>query len=224
MRSSIFFHVLLSFLFAILFQLPELNAQSNSLGDFTHSADIGKPKKSGSSSYDSATKSYTVKGAGYNIWFNRDEFHYLYNKLSGDFTLTANFEFITDTGNAHRKFGWMVRETEDAGSVHITAAQHADGLVALQWRPQQGVNMRDPEDEIFFPTKKIYKTMQLQRQGNTISMRIGNPGEPLQLVGSHEMKLPQEVLAGIYVCSHADDNIDEVKVTDVKIEKPKKKK
>ncbi|MBL7698680.1 MAG: hypothetical protein JNK79_10995 [Chitinophagaceae bacterium] len=211
------------YLFLFLFLSFGAISQSNSLGDFTHAADIGKPKKAGSSSYDQASKTYTVKGAGYNIWFNRDEFQYLYNKISGDFILTGNFEFITDTGNAHRKFGWMIRESEDAGAVHITAAQHADGLVALQWRPQQGVNMRDPEDEIFFPTKKIYKTVQLERKGNMITMRIGNPGEPLQLVGSHEMKLPESVLAGIYVCSHNEDNIDEVKVTDVKIEKPKKK-
>lgn len=87
-------------------------AQINNLGSFTHSADIGNPKNPGSATYDPSTKTYTVKGSGYNIWFNRDEFHYLYNNMSGDFTLTADFEFVGDTGNAHRKIGWMVREFE----------------------------------------------------------------------------------------------------------------
>lgn len=199
-------------------------AQSTSLGDFTHAADIGKPKKAGSTSYDKASKTYTIKGAGYNIWFNRDEFHYLYNKMSGDFTLTGNFQFTNDSGaNAHRKFGWMIRESEDAGAVTAVAAQHGDGLVVLQWRGKQGENMRDPEDEIFFPTKAMFRIVQLERKGNTVTMRIGNPGEPLQLVGSHEMQLPEAVLAGIYVCSHDENAIEEVKVSEVKIEKAKKK-
>lgn len=200
------------------------SAQSTSLGSFTHSADIGKPKIAGSSVYDPSTKTYTVKGAGYNIWFNRDEFHYLYNKMAGDFTVTATFDFTTDSSaNGHRKFGWMIRESEDAGSVSINAAQHGDGLVVLQWRGKQGENMRDPEDEIFFPTKKVFKVIQLERKKNTITMRIGNPGEPLQLVGSHELAMPESVLAGIYVCSHDENTIEEVKVSDVKIETKKRK-
>ena len=206
-------------LFPSLFSM----AQTNAIGIFKHHADIGNPKVKGSASFDAASQHYSIMGGGYNIWFNRDEFHYLYNKMSGDFTLTANFEFAIDTGNGHRKFGWMIRESEDAGAVSINAAQHGDGLVVLQWRGKQGENMRDPEDEIFFPTKKVFKVIQLERKGNTITMRIGNPGEPLQMVGSHELAMPESVLAGIYVCSHDENKIEEVKITDVKIEQKKKK-
>ena len=197
--------------------------QKNSLGVFTHAADIGKPKNEGSSTYDPATKTYLMKGSGYNIWFNRDEFQYLYNKLTGDFTLTANFQLLGDTGNAHRKTGWMIRESEDAAAVSINAVQHGDGLVVMQWRGQHGANMRDPEDEIFFPTKKLFQVIQLERKGKQIIMRVGNPGEPLQLVGSHEMSLPDTILAGLFICSHDENRIEEVKVWDVKIEQAKKK-
>lgn len=208
----------------LLFASSSVLAQSNSLGDFAFSADIGKPKLAGGASYDTASKTYNIKGAGYNIWFNRDEFHYLYNKMSGDFTLTGRFQFTGDTGNAHRKIGWMIRESEDAGSVSINAAQHGDGLVVLQWRGKQGENMRDPEDEIFFPAKKIFEMIQLERKGNTITMRIGNAGEPLQLVGSHTMPLPESILAGIYICSHNENVMETANVSEVKIDKPKKKK
>lgn len=207
----------------LLFSITSIYGQSNSLGAFTNSADIGKPKNAGSSTYDAATNTYLLKGSGYNIWFNRDEFHYLYNKMTGDFVLTANFQFVSDTGNAHRKVGWMIRESEDESSVSINAVQHGDGLVVLQWRGKTGANMRDPEDEIFFPTKKVYQVLQLERKGNIISMRVGNPGEPLQLVGSHEMPLPESVLAGLYICSHDENAVEEVKVWDVKIEQGKKK-
>lgn len=196
--------------------------QQNSLGDFTNSADIGKPKNAGSSSYDPSTKTYTITGSGYNIWFNRDEFQYLYNKMSGDFTLTADFEFLGDTGNAHRKIGWMVRESEDESSVSMNAVQHGDGLVVMQWRGKQGENMRDPEDEIFFPTKKIFKTMQLERKGNNFTMRIGDAGKPLQLVGSHELAMPGNVLAGVYICSHDENRSESAKISNVKIIRKKK--
>jgi hypothetical protein len=196
--------------------------QQNSFGDFTNSADIGKPKNAGSSSYDPETKTYTITGSGYNIWFNRDEFQYLYNKMSGDFTLTADFEFLGDTGNAHRKIGWMVRESEDESAVSMNAVQHGDGLVVMQWRGKQGENMRDPEDEIFFPTKKIFRTMQLERKGNNFTMRIGDAGKPLQLVGSHELAMPGNVLAGVYICSHDENRSESAKISNVKIIRKKK--
>jgi TolB protein len=192
-------------------------SQHKSLGAFTRSADIGKPKNAGSSIYDPSTKTYLLKGSGYNIWFNRDEFHYLYNKMSGDFVLTASFQLQGDSGDAHRKVGWMIRESEDEAAVSINAVQHGDGLIVLQWRGQHGANMRDPEDEIFFPEKKIYQVLQLERKGKLVTMRVGNPGEPLKLVGSHEMPLPDNVLAGVFICSHDENRIEEVKVWDVKI-------
>src|SRR5690349_12629679 len=82
-------------------------AQNSAVGNFQNHADIGKPKHAGDAKYDQATQTYQIKGAGSNIWFNRDEFHYLYNKLSGDFILTANFEFVGQGGDPHRKIGWM---------------------------------------------------------------------------------------------------------------------
>src|SRR5665647_2405386 len=61
------------------------SAQNNPIGIFQANSDIGNPKKTGSAVYDKADQSYTLKGAGYNIWFERDEFHYLFNKIKGDF-------------------------------------------------------------------------------------------------------------------------------------------
>ena len=211
-------------LISLLAISASIYSQNTSLGVFTHSADIGKPKLPGSSSFDPATKTYNLKGAGYNIWFNRDEFHYLYNKMKGDFKLTANFQFVSDTGgNAHRKIGWMIRESEDEAAVSINAVQHGDGLVVMQWRGKAGENMRDPEDEIFFPTKKLFQVLEMERKGNLITMRVGNAGEPLQLVGTHEMPFSETVLAGIFICSHDENIVEEVKVWDVKIENGKKK-
>jgi TolB protein len=166
------------FLFTLLLSTIS-RAQKDTLGLFTYHQDIGRPKNAGTSSYDRVTHTYTIKGSGYNIWFNRDEFQYLYKKIDGDFTLTANFEFLGDKGNNHRKIGWMIRETTAEDAVHISAVEHGDGLTVLQWRAKKGENMKDPEGEIFFPDK-TFEVIQLQRVGNSITMRVGHVGEPLK--------------------------------------------
>lgn len=51
-------------------------AQTNPIGIFQNHTDVGNPKVKGAVSYDKDMQSYNIKGGGYNIWFNRDEFHY----------------------------------------------------------------------------------------------------------------------------------------------------
>ena len=75
------------------------------IGVFQHSQDIGKPKLAGSSIYNVSTREYRLRGSGYNIWFARDEFQFLFKKVSVDFTVTADFEFLGAGTDPHRKVG-----------------------------------------------------------------------------------------------------------------------
>lgn len=188
-------------------------------GIFQNHSDVGNPKIKGSTIYDSKTKTYTLNGGGYNIWFNRDEFQFDYKKLKGDFILTANFEFIGEGKEGHRKIGWMVRESLADSAVHISAVSHGDGLTVLQWRVKPGMNMRDPEDEIRATGTK-YGVIQLERKGTKIIMRVAKKeGDPFEPVGEHEMDLRNEVLAGIFICSHNPDVMEQAKVWNVQISK-----
>ncbi len=192
------------------------------VGIFEDHMDIGNPKLKGSASYDEASQTYNITGAGSNIWFNRDEFQFVYKKMEGDFTLTADFAFTGDTAGAigHRKIGWMIRESTDEGAASANSCIHIDGLVVLQWRPYKGMFMRDPEEERFYP-KQSGQTIQLERIGKVITMRIAHPGEPFQLVGSCETDaLNGEVLAGIYILAHDSNTIASAKVWNVRIDKP----
>lgn len=211
----------LSFLIAFCLICSLSVAQNGPIGIFQNHADIGNPKLSGSSRYDAETQTYYIKGAGANIWFNRDEFHYLYNQVKGDFILTANFQFIGDKGDPHRKIGWMVRESMDESSASMNAVIHGDGLTVLQWRAMKGAFMRDPQDEIFYAKKVQFQVVQLERQGNKMTMRVANWGEPLQEVGSHEMPdLPEAVFAGLFISSHDPNATQEARVWNVRIDKP----
>ncbi len=197
-------------------------AAQHPVGIFDDHSDIGNPKLAGSASYDAASQVYSIAGSGSNIWFNRDEFHFVYKKIKGDFILTADFEFAGDTAAAigHRKIGWMIRESTDEGAASYNACKHIDGLTVLQWRPYRGMFMRDPEEELFF-SKKGGQTIQLQRIGKIITMSIAHPGEPLQVVGStEEAGLKDEVLVGIYICAHDSNTVANAKVWNVRIDKP----
>lgn len=189
------------------------------VGIFKSNKDIGSPKLAGSASYDESTQTYTLTGSGYNIWFGRDEFHYLYNNLKGDFILTANFAFVGDN-KIHRKIGWMVRASDKDNAVHCSAVLHGDGLTTLQWRVMENANMRDPEDEIR-GAKPYYTILQLERSGKTMIMRAAHPGEPFEVIGKQVMEnLPDDVLAGLIICSHDPAVLETAKIWNVRIDLP----
>lgn len=86
------------------------------VGIFDDHMDIGNPKLAGDASFDEATQTYDIKGAGDNIWFNHDEYQFVYKKMKGDFILTGDFAFAGDTSGSigHRKIGWMIRESTES--------------------------------------------------------------------------------------------------------------
>ena len=207
-------------IFILVIFLNSVIIGSAQIGEFETALDIGNPKVKGASTYNPITQEYTLKGGGYNIWFDHDEFHFLFKKLTGDFILTANFKLIgNDDGNAHRKTGWMIRNSTDHDAVSANSCVHGDGLAVLQWRLMRGAYMRDPKDEIFFPKQYFGETIiQLQRVGKQITMRIAHPGLPLEEIGSAIIpEMTDEVLVGPYALAHDPEDIQEVKVWNVQV-------
>lgn len=190
------------------------------VGDFDKNSDVGHPKISGSTTYDQATQSYRLKGTGYNVWFNRDEFQYAYKKISGDFILTANFSFVGKGVDPHRKIGWMVRASLTDDAAHCSGVLHGDGLTVLQWRNAKGEAMRDPEDERF-ASKKNYSILQLERAGGIFTLRAAHIGEPLQVIGTTVMEhIPDSVYAGLFICAHNEKEVEEASIWNVRIDQP----
>jgi TolB protein len=188
--------------------------------DLEKQMDVGKPKLPGSLQINEATQTYKLTGAGYNVWFNRDEFTYVPTRIFGDFILTTNLKFSDTAGNAHKKAGWMIRESLDETAAHVSAVVHKDGLITMQARPLRGAFMRDPQDEIR-GLKKHADIIQLERSGKTFIMRIANTGEPLQEVARRDYPdMPDTLYAGLFVCSHDADRREEAQFWNVRIDKP----
>jgi TolB protein len=203
-------------LFVLIFNF--VLAQPSPLGIFDAQVDVGHPKMPGVGKYDQLTHSYDVKGGGYNIGLGRDEFHFIYKKIKGDFTATANFDYTGTSANTHRRIGWMLRQSADEKAPFVDALEQGDGLTIMQWRSTSGEIMKDLDNQIFFPDKN-FETVQLQRIGKKFIMRVAHVGEDFQTVGAREEPtMPDEAYLGILVCAHDQVATEEARIWDVRIE------
>jgi Tol biopolymer transport system component len=192
-------------------------SQGTSIGEFDGETDVGNPKLPGSARYDAATQEYTLSGAGSNMWFGGDQFHFLWKKMKGDFILRARIEFLGAGSNNHRKVGWMIRRTLDGNSPCADAAAHGSGLTALQFRPTAGSNT-----EQFWLSISNADVLQFERKGDSYIFSAARYGEPFVSSILPEYKLGDEVYAGLFICSHNADVLEKAIFRDVRIIRPPK--
>lgn len=191
-------------------------AQKSTLGIFDSQADVGTKTKAGSGTYLPQTQQYIISGAGYNIWFDHDEFHYIYRRIKGDFILYTRAAFVGWNGvEAHRKIGWMVRESLSENSAQINAVLHGDGLTALQFRRSAGANTEEIRSKIDHAD-----IVQLERKGNVYTMRVARYGKPFFIDSVTNINLGNEVFVGLFVGSHNPDVIETGVFRDVSITSP----
>ena len=55
------------------------------------------------------SQEYTLTAGGTNMWARRDEFHFAWKRMTGDFILQARVELLGKGVDPHRKLGWIVR-------------------------------------------------------------------------------------------------------------------
>lgn len=190
-------------------------AQPPPLGIFDGHGDIGTGVKPGAAVYLPQTQQYVVAGAGYNIWFDHDEFHFLWKKMKGDFILYTRAEFVGTGADPHRKVGWMVRSTLDGKSPHINAVVHGDGLTSLQYRPTAGANTDEIKAKLTHAD-----VIQLERRGTTYTMRVAKFGEPFVTEQVTNLNLGDDVYVGLFVGSHNKDAVETGVYSDVRISVP----
>lgn len=200
----------------VLFMLQSCVNQQD-LGIFIQQADVGNPKIEGASVYDKESGEYLLSGAGENIWSNRDQFHFLYKQVEGDFILRARIRFIGEGVNAHRKIGIMVREDLDAGSAHINAVVHGDGLTSLQYRKQKDFETDEVQSANTSPN-----TIQLQRKGNVFILSTAVKGETFSTIQVDDLNLNDKAFVGLFICSHDVDVVEKAVFDNVRLIIPAK--
>ena len=194
-----------------LFAVVCASAQAAPLGEFDGHEDIGSPKLAGAATYNAVSQEYSISAAGVNMWANRDEFHFLWKRMRGDFILQARVEFIGKGVDPHRKFGWLVRSSLDADAAYADAAVHGDGLTSLQFRQTQGVITEQVRSTVTAPD-----FVQLERHGGEYVFSAARFGEVLVTCQTN-LALGDEVLAGLFLCSHNSNVVEKAIFRDVRI-------
>ena len=189
-------------------------AQSETLGTFTNSGDVGGPAIKGSALFNAADGQYKITGAGANIWARQDQFQFVWREMSGNFAVTATVRFLGQ-GAPHRKAGIMVRQSLDTDATYADVIVHGNGMPALQWRSRAGedTNVFD----LPFDSPGTFK-IKLVRTGIRIFMFMGKDGAPLKEIAHTEVAFQNPVLVGLSVCSHKADASDTVIFSDVSVE------
>jgi hypothetical protein len=79
------------------------------VGSFDAQTDVGRGSgAAGSASYDRAHQAYLVAGSGQNMWDTRDEFHFVWKRIHGNFILSTRARFVGAGVEEHRKIGWTI--------------------------------------------------------------------------------------------------------------------
>lgn len=180
------------------------------IGVFTGQSDVGGAVVPGSASYDAHTKQYTINSAGYNIWYNRDEFRYLWKKVSGDVSLAADVTFPNPKGYDDRKAVLIIRQDLDDDSKEAMVALHGAGLIHLAQRPDKNADIKEqcrieaPKHSDGGSAENTVPTrIGIEKHGDTFTLFVSLKGEPMHQSGSPlTLHFDGPFYVGIAFCSH----------------------
>ncbi len=164
-------------------------------------ADVGAVAAAGSASF--ANPTFTVRGSGADIEETADEFHFVYQPISGDATIVARVASVQNT-DPWAKAAVMFRETLAAGSRHAMMAQTAQNGLAFQRRVATG----GPSLHTGGPLVAAPYWLKLVRAGSTLTGYASPDGTTWNLVGSETIALPANVYVGLALTSHKDGTLN----------------
>ena len=146
------------------------------------------------------------------MWAARDDFFFVWRKVTGDIAITANVKIVSD-GAPHRKVALVLRKDLEPGSVYLDGVVHGSGLTALQWREKTDDLTRTVHFPLDGPTR-----LRLERRRNVVKLFASKDGGPLVELGDTEVAPFSPMYAGIGVCAH-DDKAETVAIfSDVSVE------
>jgi hypothetical protein len=185
-------------------------------GIFEGHSDVGQVLHPGSVDYDKSKQSYTITGSGENMWSVADAFQFVWKKMSGDVTLTADISFLTKTGNEHKKAVLMLRQGLEGDSVYADVALHASGLTSLQFRDEKSAVTHEIQSNISAP-----KRLRIAKRGDYLYMALAtDAGEPQVAGGWLRIPLQGSFYVGLGVCSHDKDVSEQAVFSKVELTQP----
>jgi hypothetical protein len=150
--------------------------------------DIGNPKIPGDAVF--ANDTWTVVGAGDDIWGDADQSHYCHQPLSGDGAITARVVSQENTDD-WAKAGVMVKASTAAGSDYA----------ALMVTPVNGVHLQSGFDtDVGGPVTGAPIWLRLSRTGDAVTAAWSENGTVWTDFGT--VTLAGAAVVGLFVTSH----------------------
>ncbi|MGJ8653876.1 MAG: ThuA domain-containing protein [Opitutaceae bacterium] len=176
------------------------------------SQDVGGPALAGSASESAGT--FTIDGAGSDIWGNSDEFHFVWQAVTGDISVIAQVTSQTDT-NDWAKAGVMIRESVNADSAHAMTVLTPGNGVQFQRRTSTGSNTNNNGTSSSAPV-----WVRMDRIGNNFTGYHSTDGNSWNPLGSVTISMSNSVVVGLAVTSHSGNNLSTAIFTDVSVSIP----
>jgi regulation of enolase protein 1 (concanavalin A-like superfamily) len=159
------------------------------------SADIGAPQIAGSSS--SWNGAFRIDAAGEDIWSSSDQFHFVYQSISGDVEIVARVDSFS-APHGWAKAGVMIRGSLSADSAHAYALASWENGIAYQRRTSAGAGSVSAAGPLASPPHWV----RLVRSGETITSYSSIDGTAWTMIGSDRIALGATAYVGIAVTSH----------------------
>jgi regulation of enolase protein 1 (concanavalin A-like superfamily) len=189
-------HIVSSLTFAFL-TFTALVVQAAPVPSPWAAQDIGAPAVSGSSSYDSTQKTFTIIGAGSDVWDASDQFQFVYQQVTGDVDIVARVDSLLQT-DQWAKAGVMIRSSLAAGAAHGFALVSAQNGIAFQWRAQVNGQSGSASDG----TGAAPRWVRLVRAGTSVIAYTATDGATWKTMGSATIALGATAYVGLAVTSH----------------------
>jgi hypothetical protein len=198
------------------------------IGIFAGQSDIGSALVPGSATYDNGR--YTINSAGYNVWYTRDEFRFLWKMMSGDVSLAADISFPDPKGYGDRKAVLVIRQNLDDDGKEVIVALHGAGMIQLAQRAEKNVRVKDMEYRVggrgrpggASPDSLVpvfAERIGVEKQGDAFALFVSLEGEPMHQFGPPiTLHIDGPFYVGIGFCSHQPETSDTAVVSKVVLE------
>ncbi len=175
--------------------------------------DIGSPQLAGSAR--PVETGWDLIAGGVDIWEKADQFHFVFQDISGAFDIAVRVESFTPA-HLYSKAGLMIRESLKAESAHLMFFVFADneprnnnlGAYELQFRSAAGADCQAiypavrPPAAPEFPAAYPDSWLRLARRGNQFSALASTDGKTWKRYAEQVLTLARTVKVGPALTSH----------------------
>jgi glucan 1,3-beta-glucosidase len=157
---------------------------------------------------------FEIYGGGNDIWAQRDQFRFVWQKLSGDFSLTTTIDDLDDV-HTYAKAGLMVRKDLSSKSPYVLINVFPDGRTENSWRMDRAVSAQAKSG----PGLQFGDAMlRLSRVNNTIHVEVSEDGSFFEKI--NELNIPSiatTAFVGLATLSHDNSQLVTAKYSNIEL-------